>query len=945
MSPFDPEMTDPVSVSQELEQLERELSSIEFAERPSFDPELRAELANEWSSMSVPRRASRLRAGFAVAAAMVLVAFVVPPARAGLVRLLSVVQDGASEGLSQPEAPVALPEVILERAPEIVQDFRYEEPSPGTIDARDPTGYEAFSPGPSVTFPSVLDRDRSEALIAEHYPTDLQLARVGGTVRLQLWVDVEGEVSEAEVALSSGIVRLDRAAMTAASRFAFSPAKRYGVPVGTWVEFDVRFQAPFSDFGPGPVVAPLEDLVPDPFGTPELELDWRPPSVLPPVTSLPANARELLWDAVEEDGRIDQRWGDLEQLIEGEPPVGQRPLEWRVDAVEALEAALTRDPDNPAPFLALGRIRRTQGLRNDAKRLFDRGIRRAAQGGDRVPPAVRADLYYERGALIREEWLAWSDLGEVSTVALGGVGCLRMTPVSPTGVYSIAETLIAWNYLCPDRFAELMRERFEPLAPLKEGDFNDMMGSFYSAVEAERGHVRANVEVLLALIDQGRWDDALDGAAAFVAGSGRDPHAMLLSGLALSRQGRAEDAWNAFGEALGGMPAAEVREIEDILPLLEPAEGEVFSSLDGAERDEARDRFWARQDPLIATPVNEREVEHLARAAYAHLRFGGVGTDAGEIWVRYGEPLATRSVGEGSGLRTVFWDYGPGPDFTFRRPAVSLNLELTEEGRAHLGEFSRVFPHRYDAWDRSILPLTAQLGRFRSADGSVEMEVHTEIPAALATADGAPLEISVSLVGAEDERWIVERRQVPAAEGPLHLLVPVEGEANRLIVELYHKGLEKAATLLTPVSSETREVGMTLSDPLLVEPVAPFAAADVARGSARAVPRTRPGSPERGLAGVLFEVYDLPRDATGYLVHVEAVSLATNRVARLPFKPAGELEFRRVWERSRRPQARLTDYLTVDLDGLVPGSYLLSVFVSLRGGEKLTEASRALEIG
>ena len=938
-------MPDPLSVGGELEQLQRELSSIEFAERPSFDPELQAELAREWSDLGTPQSSSRARVGFAVAAAIMLVAITVPPARAGLVRLISVVQDGPGEVLSEPEVPVPLPVVDLETTPDIVQDFRYEAPSAEAVATDYATEDEAFSPGPSVTFPSLVDRARSEALIAEHYPTDLQLARVGGMVRLQLWVDPQGHVSETEVASSSGIVRLDGAAMTAASRFAFSPARRYGIPVGTWVEFDVRFRPPIAGFGPPPVVASLEDMSPDSFRTPDLEPDWQPSPVLPPVTSLPASARELLWRAMEEDGRIDQKWGDLKQLLAGEPPVGHRPLEWRVDAVDALEAALTRDPENPAPFLALGRIRRTQGLRNDAKRLFDRGIERAEEAGGRVPPGVRADLFYERGALIREEWLAWSDLGEVSAVAVGAVGCPRVTSISPTGVYSTSETLIAWNYLCPDRFAELMRSRFEPLAPLKERDFNEMMGSFYSAIEADRGHLRANVEVLLALVDEGRWSDVWDGATTFVSGSGRHPHSLLLSGMALNRLGRVDDAWRAFTEALAGMPAAEVREFEDIRPLLEPAEGEAYSALDGGERDEARERFWAARDPLIVTPVNEREVEHLARATYAHLRFGGLSTDAGEIWVRYGAPLATRSVGEGSGLRTVFWDYGPGPDFTFRRPAVSLNLELTEEGRAHLGEFSRVFPHRYDAWDGSILPLTAQLGRFRAADGGVEIEVHTEIPAALATADGSPLEICVSLIGADDQRWIVDRRQIPAAEGPLHLLVPVDRQANRLVVELYHPALEKAAKLLTPISSQARGVGLTLSDPLFVEPVAPFKPADVARGSARTVPRTAPGTLERGLAGVLFEVYDLPRDADGYLVHVEAVSLATNRVARLPFKPAGELEFRRVWDRSRRPQARLTEYLTVDLDGLVPGSYLLRVFVSLRGGERLTETSRALEIG
>ena len=58
--------------------------------------------------------------------------------------------------------------------------------------------------------------------------------------------------------------------------------------------------------------------------------------------------------------------------------------------------------------------------------------------------------------------------------------------------------------------------------------------------------------------------------------------------------------------------------------------------------------WWRRQDPLPATPRNERLVEHLSRVATAERLFGDeseVGVDArGETFVRYGRPARRVSV-------------------------------------------------------------------------------------------------------------------------------------------------------------------------------------------------------------------------------------------------------------------------------------------------------------
>ena len=64
-------MTDPFrigdnDVTDDLRALDAELSSIQYEERPSFAPELRAELADEWAAMPA-RRPSGVRRHLAAA--------------------------------------------------------------------------------------------------------------------------------------------------------------------------------------------------------------------------------------------------------------------------------------------------------------------------------------------------------------------------------------------------------------------------------------------------------------------------------------------------------------------------------------------------------------------------------------------------------------------------------------------------------------------------------------------------------------------------------------------------------------------------------------------------------------------------------------------------------------------------------------------------------------
>lgn len=76
------------------------------------------------------------------------------------------------------------------------------------------------------------------------YPPDSRRRGEEGVVRLMLSIAADGQVTEAELAASSGHAALDRAALAAARRWRFRPATQAGLPVaatlGTAVHFRLR---------------------------------------------------------------------------------------------------------------------------------------------------------------------------------------------------------------------------------------------------------------------------------------------------------------------------------------------------------------------------------------------------------------------------------------------------------------------------------------------------------------------------------------------------------------------------------------------------------------------------------------------------------------------------------------------------------------------------------
>jgi TonB family protein len=688
-----------IELSDDLKALDEELSSIRYEERPSFGPELRAELGRTWAAGPTYRPSSLRRNLIAAGLAALLVGGAsVPSARASLVRLIGALSDAPVEVERPVPAPAPfealVPEetdVVVEEAAEIVA------PEPAEVLPSVSLGQPIE---PVIVAPEMIDRVRSRGLLQDAYPMRLQRRGVGGTVWLRLWVDETGLPGDATILEGSGVEELDRTALRIAPRFTFAPALQNGRRMGTWIRFPVVFEP-----DPNLLERELRPAV-DPLSLPNIGRDdwWQLRDPLD-LVALPvpngmhaeeAEAREMaeagLADALD-DPAVLEAYGPTRAIMAGEAPEGMAPTEWRSAMGAAFQASIDRGTENPTSFLAFGRIRLRQGLRTEARTLFERGLQIAVASESDISPWVVAELHYERGRLVREGWLAADNVGRVDVEAFSAGSCAQARSSGAAGFgYAASERLVAWNYLCPLELARVFENGFEPASHGGSGDLTLMMASFRAAIESYPGHVGANTDLLMTLAGEERWEDVLRGARRFTRTSGGHANGLLLAGLALHEMGRSAEAEEHFKAGLDRMPEADAAELTDIGFLLDRSELRMYRRLPAEERLVRDSEFWATKDRSPSTEVNERWVEHLARASVARLRFGSVFGDAGEVWVRFGGPTTIHIVDEGSGRLTEFWDYGSGPDITFVRWVSSERTDLTPEGRAYVDDLGKIFP-------------------------------------------------------------------------------------------------------------------------------------------------------------------------------------------------------------------------------------------------------------
>ena len=262
--PLDADFT--ATLPPELRDLDRELSAIRIEERESFGPELEGELLRVWRI--APSEGGRLSGTWkrtliaACAACLMIGGMAVPAARASVARLVRNVLEDAAPQLFAPTEEPRLPEIRVaepdaELSSEATGNQSTSDPLVGLEEPAAPEEGASFSEV-EYSYPEILYREEAKNIIASFYPTALQRAGVGGSVKLQLWLDASGRVDHIQMREGSGYQSLNLAAMRAATHLRFRPATRAGVPVGTWVEFTVNFVPGDQQGGGQPDPSPRE---------------------------------------------------------------------------------------------------------------------------------------------------------------------------------------------------------------------------------------------------------------------------------------------------------------------------------------------------------------------------------------------------------------------------------------------------------------------------------------------------------------------------------------------------------------------------------------------------------------------------------------------------------------------------------------------------------------
>ena len=241
------------SLPPELQELDRELSAFFIEERQSFGPELEGELIRQLEEAPpLPQRTPSAWKRTLLAACMACLmigGMVVPAARASVARLVRTVLEEAAPGLLNSDPEPQLPEILVsepEASPLADPVPSSAEVSAPVVNLEEPPVQDGGSEflAAEYSYPEIMFRQEAENIIASYYPTALQRAGVGGSVKLQLWVDALGRVDHIQMRDGSAYQSLNVAAMRAANELRFRPATRAGTPVGTWVEFTVNFVPP-----------------------------------------------------------------------------------------------------------------------------------------------------------------------------------------------------------------------------------------------------------------------------------------------------------------------------------------------------------------------------------------------------------------------------------------------------------------------------------------------------------------------------------------------------------------------------------------------------------------------------------------------------------------------------------------------------------------------------
>ena len=661
--------------------------------------------------------------------------------------------------------------------------------------------------------------------------------------------------------------------------------------------------------------------------------------------------------ATEADSKLVEAYVQLGRLYTRraswkETDFGERRL-----AEKALERALDLDANNPWALAELGYLRIKQHMKLAAGRILGRALKLAEGQAD---SAMLSEIHYNAGYIhemeyerLRDKYFIPPHRGPIDT----RTDDIRTSP-----------------WLTRD-IDEYLRNTAR-IEGSGSADAEEMMAHYRAALLYAPGHFEASRRLMLVLLDRRQLEDYLLLAYNLVRTNPDRPEAQLYLGLGLHMAGREDEAAAAFELGLAALPERERAIFSNIEPTLRSEPGEAYMQLEDTARGQFEESYWRLGDPLFLTAANEKQLEHLARVAYADLRFSepatgrrGWETDRGIIYIRYGSPINVFRAG------AIVWQYGnDGPVFMFNQTPGYNRTLFAGDYRGIAQDYRFIQPSIYTRIPSipELYEIPVQLARFRGpSSAELAVEVHARLPLELLTrgVDLGQGEIEAGL-------FILTSRGQRVVEQTYTEIVEYDDVEERRSwrVILPGGGLLVAAVEAREASSWAAAVSRDTFTAALFHKDGSPKISDILLGDdireLKREPRVRTdydirANPAREYESgqpvhLYWEIYDLEQDDQGFASYDVALQVKINELHRegtiaqllggladaWGFSVAGddqlELRFNRQVDMTGRD--RVTEYLRLDLKEAPGGEYEIRLRVWDRIAEQLTSQVRAFTV-